>query len=424
MHDGILSSANHGDSATIGIASTITACGKDRFTEGAAIMKYSVDQTSIHGNKGGKYEYKFYIFYHPDAIECTSPLKDLGFELVESPTPLNVSDIRGEVLRDRIVNNGCCGERELVKLEAFKLIGHPIVIHLDLDVLVLEPMDPAIDLMMHPQRAHLMDLESFVMWPERAIPPEIDLMFTKDYNVVGPGRKDKPFQGGFFMIKPSLNTYREFVEIVLEGDYRNNTRTQGGTGWGGIVGPFHGGMTIQGLLPWYYEYLRPGRAVELNRCVYNNMADNPTTKEAVNDTAQGHCRTNQEVSPIDRSLSFLSPCGTMSTHFPLFICSYNVQTCEDCRNRNITDIITFHFTICLKPWGCFPQANDVIEQRLCHKAHHEWFRYRHDLEVSWGRNGTGPKTYRAAHFFGNCEHAFKNGYHPIQTPYGPRKRPR
>lgn len=54
-------------------------------------------------------------------------------------------------------------------------------------------------------------------------------------------------------------------------------------------------MTIQGLLPWYYEYLHPNQAVELNRCVYNNMADNPTTDEAIQDVAQGRCRTNQEV---------------------------------------------------------------------------------------------------------------------------------
>ena len=67
-------------------------------------------------------------------------------------------------------------------------------------------------------------------------------------------------------------------------------------GWGGVVGPFHGGMTIQGLLPWYYEEVHPGMAVELNRCVYNNMADNPTTEKSLkNGTLQGRCRTNEEV---------------------------------------------------------------------------------------------------------------------------------
>lgn len=282
---------------TIGIASTITACGSglpgsDGFTEGAAVLKYSIDLTSIHGPKGGKYDYKMYILHHPDALECSLPLVDLGFELVQRPTPVNVSDIRGEVLRERIVRNGCCGEKELIKLEAYRLVEHPIVIHLDLDVLVMKPMDPAIDLMLYPERAATMNLSSFVMWPENPIPDEISLMFTKDYNVVAPRRRDKPFQGGFFMIKPSLKTYEEFVNIVRGGDYIDTPRAKG---WGGKVGPFHGGMTIQGLLPWYFEYLHPGQAVELNRCVYNNMADNPSTEPSVNDVAQGLCRTNQEV---------------------------------------------------------------------------------------------------------------------------------
>ena len=95
------------------------------------------------------------------------------------------------------------------------------------------------------------------------------------------------------MIKPSLDTYNEFVGIVREGDYRDEKK---GRGWGGKVGPFHGGMTIQGLLPWYYQYLHPNHSVELNRCVYNNMADNPTTEDAINDVAQGRCRTDEEVS--------------------------------------------------------------------------------------------------------------------------------
>lgn len=298
--DGILAAADN-SIVTIGIASTITSCDSAQFTEGAAVLKYSIDQTSIHGPKGGKYDYKMYILHDPAALECSLPLRDLGFELVERATPVNVSDIRGELLRERIVKNGCCGAQELIKLEAFRLTMHPLVIHLDLDTLVLQPMDPAIELMLNPHKAFQEsgDLKSIIMWPEKPIPSEIDLLFTKDYNMVGPRRKDKPFQGGFFIIKPSLKTYQEFVDIVREGDFRNNSHPSRGSGWGGVVGPFYGAMTIQGLLPWYYEYLHPGRAVELNRCVYNNMADNPTMKEAVNDITQGRCRTNQEVRICD-----------------------------------------------------------------------------------------------------------------------------
>lgn len=395
---------------TIGIASTITACGTDRFTEGAAVLKYSIDLTSINGSKGGKYNYKMYILHHPDALECALPLKDLGFELLERPTPVNVSAIQGDVLRERIVRNGCCGEKELIKLEAFRLVQHPIVIHLDLDVLVMKPMDPAIDLMLYPDRASTININSFVMWPKQPIPNQISLMYTKDYNVVAPRRRDKPFQGGFFMIKPSLDTYTEFVNIVREGDYIDLPRAKG---WGGKVGPFHGGMTIQGLLPWYYEYLHPGQAVELNRCAYNNMADNPTMEISVNDTAQGRCRTNEEVLQIvERCIED----GKADPH--TVISGLLLQQCEDCRLRNINDIVTFHFTICLKPWTCAPQAKDIIDMRLCYRAHHEWFLYRRSLEMSWRRTGIGPEDYRSDHFLGQCKFAGAAGYHPIGTPYG------
>jgi hypothetical protein len=80
------------------------------------------------------------------------------------------------------------------------------------------------------------------------------------------------------------------------------------------------GMTIQGLIPYYYEHLYHNTAggVELNRCVYNNMADNPTTEKTIKDVPQGKCRTAQKV-------------------------------CEDCRTTPIEKIVTFHFTICQKP---------------------------------------------------------------------------
>ena len=48
--------------------------------------------------------------YHPDATPCVLPLQNLGYTLLEKPTPVNVSDIQGQELRERIVNNGCCGE--------------------------------------------------------------------------------------------------------------------------------------------------------------------------------------------------------------------------------------------------------------------------------------------------------------------------
>lgn len=128
-------------------------------------------------------------------------------------------------------------------------------------------------------------------------------------NMVGPSRKYKPVQGGFLVLRPNMTVYEEYVDIVKKGDFRDKG------GWGGVVGPFYGSMTFQGIIPYYYDYLHLHQAVELNRCVYNQMADNPKDKRTVNDIPQGRCRTNEE-------------------------------ECEDCRNRPLEDVVTTHFTLC------------------------------------------------------------------------------
>lgn len=102
---------------TIGFAVTVTGCGSDPITEGAAVLKHSIHLASVHGNLGGRYNYQMYAIYHPDGEQCAAPLKDLGYILVKRETPVAVKDIEGEFLRNNIEKNGCCGEKELVKLE-------------------------------------------------------------------------------------------------------------------------------------------------------------------------------------------------------------------------------------------------------------------------------------------------------------------
>lgn len=375
--------ANNEKPITIAFASTVTGCGEDPFTEGAAVLKHSIHLSSIHGNKGGRYDYKMYIIYHPNASACTLPLLDLGFELLRRDTPVNVSDIQGDILRERIQTNGCCGEKELIKLEAYTLIQHPIVVLLDLDVLVFKPMDAVFDLMLdtseNPDTSQVP-----LMWPEKPLPRPVNTFWTKDYNIVAAGRQDKPTQGGLLILRPNLDVYNEFVQIVYEGDYRDKP-----SGWGGIVGPFHGGMTIQGLLPWYYEYLHKddGGGVELNRCAYNNMADNPRQGKTVKNVPTGKCKTN-------------------------------TPDCEDCRGRAIEDIFTFHFTICRKPWTCNPHKQKIIQMQLCRKTIAAWFRYRSDLEKSWGRSGNGTGSFDTDTYLGYCEEQTFKGYQPIRLPYG------
>lgn len=223
-----------------------------------------------------------------------------------------------------------------------------------------------------------------IMWPDQPLPEtgaQIQAFLTMDYNMVGPGNKYKPVQGGFLVLRPDMRVYEEFRDIVRKGDF------QPGKGWGGLVGPFHGSMTFQGLIPYYYNVLHPGHAIELNRCIYNQMCDNPRTGKTINDVVSGACRV-----------------GTTE--------------CEDCRSRPIQDVVTTHFTLCQKPWWCLPHTEDKIQHRLCRQLTHEWYKVRSELEQSWGRSGHGPGTFDADQFYGYCKGHGNNGYIPIEMPYG------
>jgi hypothetical protein len=100
---------------TIGVASTVTGCTESPFQDGAAVLKYSLDRHSAaYGN--GKYNYQSYILYHPNATQCVLPLRALGFTLLERSLPVQLDEIQGDDLRERIVTNGCCGEVSYVMM--------------------------------------------------------------------------------------------------------------------------------------------------------------------------------------------------------------------------------------------------------------------------------------------------------------------
>lgn len=147
----------------------------------AAVLKYSIHQASIHGNLGGRYDYKMYVIHHPNATQCAKSLEQLGYELIERPTPINVQEIEGDYLRERIENNGCCGAAELIKLEAYTLTQYPIVVHLDLDFLLLKPLDDLFDAMLDRSgdlSKHRQSLD--LMYPDTPLPKQINAFFTRD----------------------------------------------------------------------------------------------------------------------------------------------------------------------------------------------------------------------------------------------------
>ena len=74
-------------------------------------------------------------------------------------------------------------EKELVKLEAYTLTQHPVVVHLDLDVVVLKPMDVLFDWMLVDHEHLKIEYDTSdvpIMWRDHEQPQRPNAFFTRD----------------------------------------------------------------------------------------------------------------------------------------------------------------------------------------------------------------------------------------------------
>jgi hypothetical protein len=296
---------------TIAYAITVTKDGP--FVDGALVLGFAAKKyhSFSYGVSSG-YKAELVAFVTKQVKTSREVLSRFGWRIIEKDLPVAVSEIENQDYAQRMVNSGCCGADEFLKLWAFTLTEYHRVVHLDMDSIVFKNMD---------ELYH----------------QDYELLFTGDYNMIA-GSPFPPAQGGFFVIRPSLETFQEFQSIIRKGDHRP------GSGWGGShIGNFWGGQTIQGIIPYYYNILHPGKAKELNRCEYNCMVDNPYHK------------------------------GTTK-------CLDRQPTCEDCRLREFPKVSSAHFTICQKPWTCTFHSNPK-NKVLCEQFHKEWFSLRDEYET-------------------------------------------
>jgi hypothetical protein len=230
---------------TIAFVVTITGCGDYPVHDGAAVLGYSIHQHSVRGPNGGKYDYELYVFHHPDAAECALPLAKLGYIVQERDTPVAIADIQNPGVRDHMPKSGCCGEKELIKFEAFTMVQYPVVVLLDVDTLLLQPLDRLVDFMLDTRKLPHQDDLMFVGKPATigrntnvTVPRQLDLLYSEDYGGAFDEEEPKGTQGGFLILRPNRTVYDDIVAIVKKGDHRYGGK--GEAGWGGLTGYYMG----------------------------------------------------------------------------------------------------------------------------------------------------------------------------------------
>ena len=324
---------NDGNKTTVAYAISITDC-QWSVLDAAAVHGHSIDV--VQGNST-KYSHKRYAFVHDEAYRCSSTLRQLGYHVLQVGLPINVSSIATRTYQRAIETKGCCGAKELLKLYAYTL-NESVAVHLDTDVLLLNPIDELFDAMLLGERKPIQAVatEGGAPLPDG----RIEFMYTRDYpqgSVITNDTSKWAVQGGMFVVKTSMEKFNSILAVVLRGKY---TPTKG---WGrNMFGGFWGAPQIQGLLS--YVYHNDTSAVELNRCVYNNLHDNMYFQTG---RYEGRCTTLQ-------------------------------PTCSnDCRKIPFEDIRMAHLTHCTKPWLCKKYFDGY---GLCSRFLGRWFELRQELE--------------------------------------------
>lgn len=327
------------------IAYAITVTKDGNFVDGALVLGHSAKR--VHDIKYGfnsEYEAELVAFVVPSITKSRVILQAYGWKILEKKLPVEISEIENEEYATKMKNSGCCGADEFLKLWAYTLTEYHRVVHLDMDSVIFQNMD---------------ELYSI----------DKEMLFTGDYNMKA-GSPVPPAQGGFLVVRPSLERFKEYQAIIKKGDH-------GSKGWGGSgIGNFWGGQTIQGIVPYFYHSIHPDDGQLVNICVYNCMVDNPYKPHTE-------------------------------------ICLNGKQECQDCRLQKPELVKSAHFTICQKPWTCTEHLNPK-NKVLCEVLHKKWFELRDEFEKETSVDTSyRVMTTRFKNSQGMCKRYGDAGYIPI-----------
>jgi hypothetical protein len=375
------------DDVKVAYVISITGCPAANKTPTAVVDGPAVLAHSIKRLKS-RYAYDLIAMVHPNAASCTSHLPLFGYQIMERELGFNHSEINNKRnYRLWVRHQGCCGEMEFLKLQAYTLVEYDVVLHLDTDLLILQPMDGIVDAMLGIDRSGI-----DVLHKDRPLPDDINFLFTRDYvqmSLLTNITTKFAVQGGFFALKPSARLFRRLINTVKTGDFTMKS------GWNSKnYGGYYGAPQVQGLLSYFYAEHFPRGAVELNPCIYNSMVSFPAH------TSTGRCRYYD-----DGRGAITMTNGTADN-------VADDATCQSCSNMSLSELHSTHYTVCFKPWIC---PRHKFFGQLCKDTHRAWFEMRRELEVSWGQE-LPTDGWNLNNTLGYCKAQRLQGYVPMKLP--------
>ena len=228
--------------------------------DAAAVLRRSADkvrtQESSNSSSGHRYNITYLALVTPDVdAKWLRVIEEVGYKIRRVEVPIKSSDILNPTLASAINRDGRLGINEMAKIEPFLFSEYERVLMVDSDVMFHRNFDALFgdDGFVNENGADENDRAPAFQW------------------TVG-GKATEPINGGFLLMNPKAKDAAKhrnaILDIVREGDHDPST------GWknSGIGKGTFGGMTIQGLLPYYFLHVLNGTASrEIDRCKYNNM---------------------------------------------------------------------------------------------------------------------------------------------------------
>jgi len=366
-----------------------------------------------------KYSYQMYAIVHAEGCASHAPLLEgLGYTTLIRNDPVNRTDIKNEDYKNAVIWENCCGEKEFIKLYAYTLFDHPISVHWDMDVALLQPLDELYDAMIYDKdSAEGKAARSRIKLPSHldTLPATIDAFYTKDVTSSQPWEIRQGVQGGFLMARPSQRVFDMYTEFITEGNYvkgRGNDKGWAGLGFGG----FQGAMAYQGAVAYFYDILYPGRGVAVNPCVYNQVVADVIWRGPDRMEFENQCRQYPREGYVFANNTI------------------EHGGCQDCRIFPVEQTKTVHYTACKKPWECLSpeprvprdkrqvyRLSHLTNKTTCHAIFAKWFELRQDFEIQLAKASKGkiqPPAHDGSYipeaFLGYCQG--RGQYIPMLPP--------